>query len=793
MDPEPHPFDASHIYSRLEQIQAELRSLADRVGQLEQSQRAAAPAKTVAPGLTPPAPVIGRASPSVGSETTVAPSPASGGPTAAKPAPPVIVVPPPAGPWRPEATDAFRRFVHRDAIADAARRAESSEATEMRLGATWFNRIGAIILLLAVAFFVKYSFDQGWLGPTTRVLLGAAAGLAMVAGGEFALARKLRQFAVGLIGGGVAMLYVSAFAAQSFYHLIGLNTAFATYCVITALGTILAVHGRLQALAILSLIGAFLTPPALSTGRNAQVELLTYLLIVDIGFLVVGALRTWPVLRVLAWVGTALMYTGWYLNFYSDDALWTTLGFIGAFYAAFHADALIAARRGAGASVLQTLFLHANNGVFFLSVYVLARERYPHWMGLFCVCTGLTQWLAAWAVRRADDASLRVRTGLAIDGAAILALAAPIQFNHHLVPLAWAAQAVVCFWFARRVPETWLRVKALGILVAALLHLTSEDLTSAVLNKTLFETAGGLWHFNWLIACFCAVALAAYLGSIALAYRRSFSTNDGQLAIGLVALGTAVLLGICAHQYDRYVATLCWLVFFVMGLGLGRVATVARTVTVCIAVLIGAKYLAWDLGEAGTGPWSALSGVLVNRAMLLCLPCALALFIARRWVTSGRIDAISMEGRDRAGAGLAVLAAMVVIAAGTFEILRVFAFESIGRSAARPEFARQVWLSGWWSVSAIVTLVIGLIGDLRGLRYLSVALFGVTIVKAVVVDLSYLEMIYRIVSFAVLGVLLLVASLFYQKRWIRLDRDRAEGGPSETASGRTVEPATRDP
>ena len=775
MDPTSHESNPQELRDRLDQIQIELRSLADRVGQLEQSQRAASTGKPVVSGLTPPVP-----------------SPVAAGPTAAMPAPPVVVVPPPGGPWRPEATEAFKRFVHRDAIADAAQRAESSEATEMRLGATWFNRIGAIILLLAVAFFVKYSFDQGWLGPTTRVLLGAAAGLAMVASGEFALARKLRQFAVGLIGGGVAMLYVSAFAAHSFYHLIGLNTAFATYCVISALGTILAVHGRLQALAILSLIGAFLTPPALSTGRNAQVELLSYLLIVDIGFLVVGALRAWPVLRVLAWLGTALMYVGWYLNFYSEDALWTTLGFIGAFYAAFHAEALIAARRGAAASVLQTLLLHANNAVFFLSVYALAHDRYPDWMGLFCVCTGLTQWVAAWAVRRPDEASLRVRTGLAIDGAAILALAAPIQFDHHLIPLAWAAQAVVCFWFARRVPGTWLRVKALGILVGALLHLTSEDLTSAVLNKTLFETAGGLWHFNWLIACFGAVALAAYLGSIALAYRRSLSTNDSKLAVALVAFGTAVLLGICAHQYDRYIATICWLVFFVMGLGLGRVAAIARTVAVCIAVLIGAKYLAWDLGEAGTGPWSALSGVLANRATLLCLPCALVLVLARRCVTVGRIDAISAEDRDRAAAGFAILAAIVLIAAGTFEILRVFAFESIGRSAARPEFARQVWLSGWWSVSAIVTLVIGLVGDLRGLRYLSVALFGVTIVKAVVVDLSYLEMIYRIVSFAVLGVLLLTASLFYQKWWIRLDRDRAVGGSSETASARAIKPSTRD-
>ena len=41
-------------------------------------------------------------------------------------------------------------------------------AMEVAIGKTWLNRIGALILLLGVGFFVKYSFDQGWIQPCKK-------------------------------------------------------------------------------------------------------------------------------------------------------------------------------------------------------------------------------------------------------------------------------------------------------------------------------------------------------------------------------------------------------------------------------------------------------------------------------------------------------------------------------------------------------------------------------------------------------------------------------------------------
>ena len=698
------------------------------------------------------------------SKFTAFSSPATGPDTPVKPLPPPVIVS-----ARPP-----------DLIRPPRPLDEVSEAAEMRFGATWLNRIGAIILLLAVSFFVKFSFDQGWLGPRTRVLMGACAGLLMIAGGEYSLLRKLRQFAVGLLGAGVAMLYVSAYSAHAFYNLIELDTAFTIYCGITLLGTLLAVHGRIQAVAILTLIGAFLTPVVLSTGRNAQVELLTYLLIVDAGFLVVGAFRRWDALRLLSWIGTLVMFLGWGFKFYEIDALTVTLGFIGAFYALYHAEALTSTRLNWGMQrEVLPVIVHVNNAVFVASVWWLADSTYHRWMGLFLVIAGFVQWALAWLIRRPDSASMRTQTSLAIDGAFILAFAAPVQFDNCSVAIAWGVQSVACLIASRWLPDAWLRVKAGGVLTAAAIHLISIDIDDRTLLHILLQTPNNLWHVNYLILCFALVAVCAFAGAACLKWRREADAQDSRLSVAFACLGTGLLLGIAAHEYDRYVATMCWLVFFLIAAGVGRWLPTARAIAAGIVFATAAKYVAWDLIAAAQKDWADLQGVVFNRAVLCGVAVAAAgAFIQRGAASISKLSEIEDWAHSIKPVAI-VLPVVVLFAAGTFEIARVFKIEPVGLAATNPKFAMHLWLSMFWSVTAIGSLTVGMVANQRELRYLAMAIFAATVVKAMVIDLTYLRMIYRVISFAVLGVLLLLGSLFYQKRWSRIHKARPTTEPAD--------------
>src|ERR1700756_3093784 len=55
-----------------------------------------------------------------------------------------------------------------------------AEQLESKIGKLWLNRIGIIAILIGISYFIKYAFDNGWIGPTGRIALGLLAGIGLV-------------------------------------------------------------------------------------------------------------------------------------------------------------------------------------------------------------------------------------------------------------------------------------------------------------------------------------------------------------------------------------------------------------------------------------------------------------------------------------------------------------------------------------------------------------------------------------------------------------------------------------
>jgi uncharacterized membrane protein len=182
---------------------------------------------------------------------------------------------------------------------------------EERAGKRWMTWAGALVLFLSVAFFVKYAFDNQWLGPTGRVVLGIMAGIAMLVAGDRCLRMGMWPFGQGLIGGALAILYVSLFAAFSLYRLLPQTAAVGGLVMVTAAGVALAVLHDAIPLSILAVLGGFITPLLVSTGKDPRDALFCYVTLLDLGVLGVAFFKRWRTLDVLAFVGTWALFTGW--------------------------------------------------------------------------------------------------------------------------------------------------------------------------------------------------------------------------------------------------------------------------------------------------------------------------------------------------------------------------------------------------------------------------------------------------------------------------------------------------
>ncbi len=331
-----------------DELWAIICELQQRISKIERAlDRTSPPAKPPPP--PPPPRAVRPATPKPTPPRPAPPSPTAPPPRRfepIKPSPPSwapIAAPPPTeeepSHARPAAPDSglagiLRRF-REDRGAAPPGKTKPKLTFEQWIGTRWLLIAGIVVLLIAGVFFYRYAYEKKWITPTIRVVSQALLGVIILSAGEWALRKKMRLFAAGLFGLGIVWLYHAVFVASpnGTYELLSTPTAFALMCAVTAAGVGLSLRSRIQLAAVIAMLGAFAAPAVLSTGENRQVFLMSYMLLVNAGFLALGIAMRWRVLGPLAVVCTAILFGGWYYKHYTSDAFAQTLAFGWAFAA----------------------------------------------------------------------------------------------------------------------------------------------------------------------------------------------------------------------------------------------------------------------------------------------------------------------------------------------------------------------------------------------------------------------------------------------------------------------------
>jgi len=214
--------------------------------------------------------------------------------------------------------------------------AQPRPALETRLGLNWINRIAVLTLILGAGFLFKYGVDNQWIGPGARVALGIVAAFGSLLAGEYLSRRGQAVFAQGLTALGLALFYLSFYAAAPLYHLIPQEAAFALMSAATAAACAFALYYESQAIAVMGLAGGYITPPALSAGENHPWILFTYVFLLNLGALwIARRRRDWKILEPAALAATAALYAGWYEDWFNATQRTPATLFAVAFYAQF--------------------------------------------------------------------------------------------------------------------------------------------------------------------------------------------------------------------------------------------------------------------------------------------------------------------------------------------------------------------------------------------------------------------------------------------------------------------------
>ena len=458
------------------------------------------------------------------------------------PAPPYRLAPPSPPAARalepiPIAPPAFTNF--------SAAPEKDEDELEGKIGKLWLNRIGIVAILIGVSYFIKYAFDNGWIGPAGRIALGLLAGIALILWSERFRARGHAPFSYSLKAVGIGTLYLSLWGAFQVYHLVPSAAAFVAMILVTAATLTLALTQDAEILAAFAMIGGFGTPVLLSTGQNHEIVLFSYICLLDLAMLAMVRAKPWRRLLVGSFTGTAILYGGWFFSYYTRDQRAVTTLFTLIFAAIFATIPLLTpltrSRWHAGFSITLTLLPLVNAAAVFLCLNAMYENATLTWFSLALAAAYLL--LSSQFKRRVGSEPDVVKTINLLHVAiavAFITIAIPLKLNSHWVTLGWLVESAVLLYISVRTKTNFLRYFAAVTLSLGIIRLLVWDNFRV---ETLI--------FNARFATYL-VAIAILGGIVAAASRFASERERPAVRVAGILLNLLALIALTLEASDYF-------------------------------------------------------------------------------------------------------------------------------------------------------------------------------------------------------------------------------------------------
>ncbi|MBQ6647965.1 MAG: DUF2339 domain-containing protein [Muribaculaceae bacterium] len=627
---------------------------------------------------------------------------------------------------------------------------------EKFIGENLFGKIGIVVLIIGVGFFVKYAIDKDWINESTRTVMGYLLSGAMLGIG-YKMHKKYRTYSSLLAGGAFGVAYVTTAVAFHYYHMFSSTVAFAILIGTTALMTALAWITKKRELAIIALVGGFIAPFIASNGEGNMTVLCTYLLILNVGMTLVALKKRWSELPLLCVVATwvILIVMRWSLVFPSKAQMIGQIVFDTAFFILFLVTithSLCTKQRGwlSGflcAGLIMNSFIYYMRSDQHLSDIscTFYNHQLTDYSGLLALGVALcSAAVVALLWKKRDQWRLAFHTHLSLV-VAFIAIAVLAQFEEATLGLMlWAIYAAILFylWALSRI-----KTLAYGSFVMMFItlvgyfclfanndiHMGEHIFTNGLFISTLVYSLCVLFvavlidrNFHNLRSSFNLVWPVAsgvcYATGIILFYK-AFVTEfinhlDNTMSIEMIAMFTALMLLGLWMAFHKRAAIKDYAAVYVLLLLLS-------VITLTVSVLVE----------------DDLWVVWLNAAIVAI---TIAAVIWQYW-----------REKDYRSTGFMVFLNIIVTIA-TVLVARLLLVQ-----CGVQDFSAGLSLS--LATAGVAQMVAGMRMHRKDLRIISLVTFALVIGKLIIYDLWKMPAVGKIVTFIILGIVLLVLSFMYQR------------------------------
>ncbi len=371
------------------------------------------------------------------------------------------------------------------AVAKAPLKPRQPDAVELAFGAVknWFLggntivRVGLVILFIGLSFLARYAVAAGLLPIELRLAVIGAFGVALLAIG-FNKRSVKPAFALALQGAGVAVMYLTVFAAFRLYDMLPALVAFGLMIVVCALSCALALLQNSRALAVAAFAGGFAVPILLSTGQGSHIGLFSYYSLLNLAIMFIAYQRSWRILNIVGFVSTFGVATLWGSLKFAPEFYASTQPFLIGFLLIYVFTAILYARNTPtqlGNAVDSTLVFGTPLVAFGLQVGLT--QQFELGSAFSALGFGALYVVLATFLSRRANAGYRLLMECFIAlGVGFITLAVPLGLDAQWTSAVWALEGAAAFWVGMR-QARWMP-RAFGLLlqgVAAVAFISRVD------------------------------------------------------------------------------------------------------------------------------------------------------------------------------------------------------------------------------------------------------------------------------------------------------------------------------
>ena len=635
--------------------------------------------------------------------------------------------------------------------------ATSETNFEKYIGENLFGKIGILIFIIGIGFFVKYAIDQNWINETARTLMGYAVGAGMLVLAE-RLHKRYHTFSSLLAGGAFGIYYLITAIAFHYYALFSHTIAFVILCVTTIFMSAVSVLYDRKELAVTALVGGFIAPFIISTDSSSIISLQIYITILNIGMFCLAMYKKWAILPMVSFAFTYIILWGTTaIGSFSDSEAVTTYPTLFAFATLFYVIFLLPVvfilrtqygentRLGLLGIITANSFMYLIYGDFLLQNFEASSDTTAY-LAFFIAAVNLAIHLYLRFRVEGQDTLRNLMLGLAVTFAT---MGIPILFSAANVLMVWAAESVLLLWLFTKEKN---RIYELAS--AVLLLLTLGALAYYRITDTFIHDTGDSLFFNGAFFVTTFVSIAYYVVAVIMQFNKELFSDTRRLiaytpcnAIAY-ALGFSILFLAFRDNFhfhleqpiSEYASLLTANIMFLGGALILRKRFEISENKLAYEISL---YLAGILFAMTVWNYTIPDGLLLRWLMALVTIAYMAYCMRGQLLVTSNQRNLHTE--------YSIISTLMWL---TLTRLLLITFNEVNFSTA---FSLSL------GIAAFILMCIGMRYHSKEIRIVSLAEFGIVIGKLILNDVWAMPALGKIIVFISLGAILLILSFLYQK------------------------------